>query len=203
MSTHRLHGFTLLELMVSIAIFAFVASLAYGGLSAIVTQQTIAAEQMAELQSLQRTMTLLGDDFHQLQPRHVRDELGRSVELPLLAEGRGEFSVRFTRGGWRNPVPATRSTLQRVQYRLDEEKLIREYWPVLDRTLTTEPFEEELLEGVISFELTYLDKATREWRAEWPPLNSNDPAADWPVAVRVTMELNGLGEIQRIFEVAG
>ena len=128
----RERGFTLIELLVSMAIFAIISVLALGGLNTVVTQQQLARERMAEVVDLQRTMRFLTTDLAQLYPRYVRDELGQGSEAPLVADGLGEFIVRLTRGGWRNPARLPRGTLQRVQYRLDDDELLREYWPVVD-----------------------------------------------------------------------
>ena len=121
------------------AIFAIISALALGGLNTVLTQQVLAREDMARLADLQRTVQLLTGDFSQLHPRVVRDTLGRSTEPYLATDGAGEFTVRLTRGGWRNPAYLPRGTLQRVQYRVEDNELIREYWPVMDAPLGMEP----------------------------------------------------------------
>ncbi|MEE8280787.1 MAG: prepilin-type N-terminal cleavage/methylation domain-containing protein, partial [Gammaproteobacteria bacterium] len=79
----RPRGFTLLELLVAIAIFAVMAALAAVSLNAVVIQKALADENYRELRSLQRTVQILSDDLYQLQPRGVRGLLGQSYELPL------------------------------------------------------------------------------------------------------------------------
>ncbi|HHO70260.1 MAG TPA: prepilin-type N-terminal cleavage/methylation domain-containing protein, partial [Halothiobacillus sp.] len=49
----RSPGFTLLELMVAIAIFSLIAVMAYGGLNAVTKQSTILAEQELEIRRIQ------------------------------------------------------------------------------------------------------------------------------------------------------
>jgi general secretion pathway protein J len=196
-------GFTLLELLVAIAIFAVIGAMALGGLNAVVTQQTRAQEQMARLSSLQRAMRLLVNDLGGLQPRFVRDELGTQMERPLISERSGEFAVRLTRGGWSNPVGLNhRGTLQRVQYRVDDDVLLREYWPVTDHLLGQEPRRQELLTGVESFELAYFLDQETGWQPQWPPLRrsaGNDPVR--PRAVRVRLRLDDYGDIERVVEL--
>lgn len=198
-------GFTLLELLVAMAIFAIMATLAAVSLDAIIRQQALAEEDLDDLWRLQRTVQVLSDDLYQLHPRGVRDILGRSYEPPMLADGTGEYLIRLSRGGWRNPVGFPRGTLQRVQYRLDDGVLIREYWPVLDQVLGMEPNEEELLKGVQTVEFQFLNvQATeREWQPVWPPLPSADAGAAWPKAIRFSIEIEGLGRIERLIEVPG
>jgi len=144
----RMRGFTLLELLVTMGIFAVISALALGGLNAVVTQQTIAKAQMQRLAELQRALRYLTDDFAQLNPRFVRQVLGDSTDPPLVTDSLGENVVRLSRSGWRNPVPVARGTLQRVQYRIEEEDLIREYWLVMDYPLGVEPRSEVVLEDV-------------------------------------------------------
>ena len=202
-SRPRSQGFTLLELLVAIAIFAIMAALGGISLEAVVTQQAIANENYRQLKSLQRSVQILCDDLYQLQPRGVRDVLGQNYELPLIADGRGMYLLRLSRAGWRNPAGFSRGTLQRVQYHLNDGALIREYWPVLDPVLAMEPIEEVLLENValVKFEFLDIENAQPEWEPVWPPLRID--ASDWPKAVRFAIEIDGFGRIERLIEVPG
>ena len=201
----RQRGFTLLELLVAMGIFAVIGAMALGGLNAIVGQQTQAEIQTERLATLQRAMRLLATDFSGAEPRYIRDELGSGRELPLTTDGRGQFLVRLTRGGWPNPAGLPhRGTLQRVQYRLEDDKLFREYWPVVDPVLGDKPRSEELLTGVKSIKLLFLDtrQGAGEWQQEWPPPNNTAASpAGRPRAVRVTLDLEDWGEIERLLEV--
>lgn len=203
-NAHRLtavRGFTLLELLVTMAIFAVISALALGGLNAVVTQQTIAKAEMQRLAELQRALRYLNDDFAQLNPRFVRQVLGDSTDPPLVTDSLGENIVRLSRSGWRNPVPVARGTLQRVQYRIEDEDLIREYWLVMDYPLGVEPRSEVVLEDVSEIEIEYLD-ATAQWSTQWPPLRQGlvDSFA-YPRAVRINLELADWGEIVRIVDL--
>lgn len=198
----KVRGFTLIELLVSMAIFAVISALTLGGLNAVIRQQELAREDMEELARLQRAMRLLQTDFGQLYPRAVRDALGQGTEAPLVTDGRGEFEVRLTRAGWRNPALLPRGTLQRVQYRIDEdEQLLRESWVVLDHPLGMEPRSEVLLAGVEAFRVEYLD-GEDSWSEDWPPLRrAGEQLSGSPRAARITLELEGWGEIRRLVEM--
>jgi general secretion pathway protein J len=198
----RSRGFTLLELLVAMAIFAIIGALAMGGLNSVLSQQEVARAQLERLHRVQRAVRILTSDFSQLNPRHVLDPLGSS-EAPILAPCGVDALVCFTHDGWRNPFAQfARGTLQRTQYRLEDDKLIRIYWSVLDRTLINEPREEVLLDGVDSFELTWLDRAgDGNWQTEWPPLQAGPGGAPALEAVRIALVLSDWGEIVRIAEV--
>lgn len=197
-------GFTLLELLVAMGIFAVIGAMALGGLNTVVDQTTVAREQMDRLSRLQRAMRLMSGDFNGLAPRFVRDELGTASEAPLLADGRlFGVELRLTRGSWPNPAGLThRGTLQRVQYRLEDDRLIREYWPVMDHVLGQEPRSEELLSGVNEFKLLYLDTQD-EWQTQWPPAQTGSAGGGQrPRAVRVQLDLQDWGPVERLLEVA-
>ena len=201
MKRRAVTGFTLLELLVAMAIFALISAMALGGLNTLLTQQVLAREDMGRLRDLQRTMQLLGNDFAQLHPRVVRDTLGRSTEPYLATYGAGEYAVRLTRGGWRNPAGLPRGTLQRVQYRVEDNELVREYWPVVDAPLGMEPRAQVLITEVEAFEIEYLDNDLT-WHGEWPPLEqAGNPAPVRPKAVRLRLELGDWGEIERLVEI--
>ena len=200
----RSAGFTLLELLVSMAIFAFMAAVMYSGTQQVIEERQIISERLDELQDLQRTVRLLQTDFGQLYPRSVRDELGRGQVPALVTEQQEAVQVQLTRNGWRNPdLTNNRGTLQRVQYRYDPEAriLYRDYWPVLDRLLSDEPREQELLRDLEDFAIEFLDAAD-VWQPSWPPAGGANLTI-LPRAVRYRLELKSYGEITRLVEVAG
>lgn len=199
------HGFTLVELLVAIFIFAIVSAVAMGGYNELVKQSDIASAGAARTRSVQTTVQRMVLDFTSLEPRPVREPLGDSMEPALRSDARsGEQIAEFTHSGWSNPAGMPRSTLQRVSYRLEDKTLVREYWVVLDRTLTGEPQRAEMIDRVERVALRFMD-TNRTWHEQWPPLGYSAPDAAQlrPIAVEITLELEDWGEIKRIVEVSG
>ena len=194
-------GFTLIELLVALAIFAVMATLAFGGLGEAVTQSERLDGQQQRWHGVQRAVRLMENDFAQLRARPVRGILGQDHEPALQAFGAGELN--FTRGGWLNPGLLPRSELQRVRYRLVDGRLLREYWPVLDRIGNTEAAGEVLLAGVEEFRVELLPEAgapQAAWTAFWPPPGEIS-VATLPAGVRITVVVSGVGTIARLIEV--
>lgn len=198
------HGFTLLELLVAVAIFAVLSAMAYGGLRNVIdnSQQTEIA--MLRLQQVQLAMLKISRDLTQLSQRSIRDEYGNTSNYILTGQGDDIF-IEFTRGGRRNPAEMLRSHLQRVAYKFEENTLSRLHWPQLDRTQEMLPYESVLLEEVDGASVRFLD-TKNEWHDEWPPLSTTglpDGSTVALFAIEFTVTLQDWGELVRIFMVSG
>jgi len=204
-------GFTLVEVLVAMAITAFVAVAGYTSLTAVISGVDSLREESRRLNDINRTFQILGKDLHQLVNRSVYDEFGSRRSA---FEG-GELApqmLSFTRAGWHNTVGLPRSTLQRVAYYLDEDQFVRATWPVLDTTGAIEPNELVLLSGVESVDvrfLTGLDQLEvdrnsqidrRYWQENWvPDLSRPDALAEPPLAVEVRFQILDWGELERLY----
>jgi len=193
-------GFTLLEIVVAVGVFAVLTTLAYGGLNQVLNQSQQTREISQKLQDLQYAFALIQQDFSQMVPREVRDEYGN--RQPALTTSLDEsFLVKFTRQGWRNPAEQARSSLQRVSYILDEGQLQRSYWFELDRAPSSEPIVMPLLEDIESVEFRFLDEK-KEWQESWPPtVATAGQQPPWPLAIEITLETKRWGKIHRLFSM--
>lgn len=188
-------GFTLLEVLVAMAIFAVVSVMAYSGLRTAVDAKQSSDAADARLAELQRAYAVLSRDFRQLAPRGVRSAFG-DTEPPLLTEV-GE--VRLTRAGRANPLERNRSEFVRVGYRLSAEgELVRLVWPALDQPIDASPAEMILVAEVETLGLRFLGEDDR-WFETWPPANAEAGDASLPLAVELTLELEDFGELRWLF----
>jgi len=195
------NGFTLIEVIIAMSIFAILAMLSYAGLRSVMDSKFSTETQLARLEQVQMAMHTLSNDLQQIAPRDAVDSLGG--KLYKASTQNSEFIFEFTRSGWRNPANTPRSTLQRVAYQLDEDKLVRIYWPYVDRADETTRIERVLIENVDSLSLRFMNDKT-EWVNDWPEaaiLSSGSPTPI-PVAIEASLKLNDWGEIKRLLKVA-
>jgi general secretion pathway protein J len=192
-------GFTLLELLVALAIFSLIAVMAYGGLETVLNQHARTEENAESLAVLQKTYLLMQRDIEQMVPRAIRDEFG-DQQAPLI----GTSLFQFTRGGWNNPANHPRSTLQRVGYSLEDRQLIRYAWLVLDRAQDSAPTRQPLVADIESMQVRYLDEAGN-WQEQWPPLQAGStPGGNptiFPRAVEMTLEHARFGTLVWLFQM--
>jgi general secretion pathway protein J len=202
MSRSRQRGFTLLEMLVALTVFALVSAMVYGGQVAVLKAKAGTERQAEFLKQLQGTMMMLERDIGQYVLRPVRDDYGDS-QPPMVAADFGDYRLTLTRAGWQNPLGQPRSTLQRVAYGLEDGRLVRYSWTSLDRAQGSEPYRLVLLESVRSLKLRFLDEK-REWSEQWPPYDAENRALlEMPLALELTLETEEWGSFRRVIPTAG
>lgn len=199
---HLATGFTLIELLVAMAIVAIIGVIGMTGIRNVISQQEIAAERAERWREVQFAMRILVQDLSQIHPRVTRDEQGLSPRASFLAVPTHQFGLEFSRGGWTNPAEFQRGSVLRVAYDIEDDMLVRFYWPVTDRTLATPPVRNDLLTGITRMQILYFDDNGEE-SLDWPPVNSGGSVGltDRPRAIEITLELEDFGTIWRLIEV--
>jgi general secretion pathway protein J len=198
-------GFTLVEILVAMAIAAILATMAFSAMNEAMQNRQRIRQAQERLVGLQFMMRSLVQDFSQLVPRPVRMPIGEDFEAAVLGRSGASAEVVLTRAGWTNPAGLSRSSLQRVRYQVRDGVLYRDYWLALDVQLEPEPVQRALIDGVEAFTIRYMNDG-RQWQDNWPPPQPN--AGDqlrykrWrPIAVEITLRLRDWGTITRIVEV--
>jgi general secretion pathway protein J len=201
---NRCRGFTLLELLVAMAIVAIIGVMALVGLSEVINQQTIARERAERWREVQFAMRMVAQDLAQIHPRPAREELGDGYQPSLRADPNAQFALEVSRAGWANPAGFARGTVLRVAYDWEDDTLVRFYWPVTDRTLATPAIRTELMTGVSNLEIRFLDNAG-QWHIDWPPTNltGQERLVARPSAIEFAVEVDGFGRLWRLIETGG
>ncbi len=187
-------GFTLVEALVSLAIFALLATAGSAVLSQAIDNRfavKAAAERTADLQ---RMRGLLRADIGQAAPRRTRGSTGRPLPRAIVAaESPGDPVLTLTRTGWTNPGEQPRPSLQRVEYRLVEGRLERRVATHPDGARPGPP--QVLYRGVRDLTVSFLRDGSEG--PGWLPT----PDRPLPDAVRVRATLDGYGVVEQLFLV--
>lgn len=194
-------GFTLLELLIAIAIFALLGLGTYRMLDSVLQTDKVTRSHEAQLRELVRAMAAFERDLLQVQARPVRDPFGEP-RAALLAEAGDEGALELSRSGWRNPLAQPRASLQRVRWQRSGEQWQRLYWTVLDQAQDSQPQVQQALDGVTALQLRYQD-AKGVWHDSWPPESGSeeDRLAMLPQALELLLEHRRYGQLRRLLRL--
>jgi general secretion pathway protein J len=195
----RERAFTLVELLVALAIFALISAFAYRGLAVLMESRAHLERDSRKWRDL---ALFVGRFERDVQACLDRPAVGPSgtPQAPissLLDVGGATTStgLAVTRAGaslYANALAAP----QRVGYRLAEGRVERLAWPAVDAAPRAQVDATPVLEDVRALAFRFLDRS-QEWRREWAlPANQG-----MPLAVEMTVEMAGGERIVRIVEV--
>lgn len=189
-------GFTLVEVLISLLIFALIAAAGASVLSLSIDNRFAVKAASARTAGLQRMRSLLRADLGQAAARRSRGPTGRPQPQSMMgAAVPGDPVLVLSRTGWSNPGEAARPSLQRVEYRLVEDRLERRVSSHLDGARPGPP--QVLYDGVRDLSVSFLRDGGEA------PAFITTPERPLPDAVRLTMTLEGYGPVEQLFLVGG
>ena len=174
-------GFTLVEMLIALAIFALIAGGALALLSFSVDAEAASRTRTESLAASRRFLSVWNADLAQAVPRPVRDEAGGEHSALEAPQGAPDGMIlALTRSGWSNFDGAARPSLQRVEYRWQAGKLSRAGRPFLDGAPSDPP---ATLASAPSAPDLRFRTADGLWRDRWEPQR----AAELPVAIELSL----------------
>src|SRR5437764_9726360 len=185
-------GFTLLEVLIAVAIVAAMASLGYRALESRSESEARLSAEATRWGQLDSFFARMEGDLRQAVPRSVRLAGARVPPwLGTLAASDGNAILEFSRAGPEFNVEAG-SAGQRLGYRLRDGVVEVLYWPGYDEPRGLSPTAYALITDVARFRLSYLT-SNGAWIEAWPA----NGEADLPRAVRVELTLASGDIIER------
>jgi len=191
MQNNKTQGFTLLELLIAIAVFAIMSVMTYSGLHILLDAKAQTASRSAQLEALQMTLYLLNEDLAQLAPRTIRDNYGM-VESAFRSNSKDGEVLTLTRSVPQWSAYPTGSQLQRVSYRLEQGSLYRQVWTALDRTQQSQ-YQRRKLMDTNNVQLRFFDE---QWLDYWL---ADSNSLRTPKAVEISLTVGDLGVVTRLF----
>lgn len=188
-------GFTLVELMVALAIFALISVAGVTLLRSGSDTQIVVKNRLEDMARTNRLSNALESDLAQAVARPVRDSGGQPVPAFIQSDTNVSGTLfGFVRAGWSNFDESPRAGLQRVAYVLDGNALKRMSWPMLDGSAPGEAA--TLIENVSAAEIRFRDEAG-EWRGDWTATDADA----FPRAVELRLTITGKPEQKMLFLV--
>lgn len=194
-------GFTLIEILIALAVFAILSTITTSVLYNAFTTRTRVNEQSLYLNKLELAISLIQQDTLQILERAIR---GNEMRLFPPFIGQADY-FEFTRDGDVNPNSSEkRSTLKRIAYTCKNGSLIRRTWNSLD-SIDRKTYQDRiLLDQLDECHFNYLNQTLQvlsEWREQ--AVNQNQRKETLPKAIQVNMTLRARGEINLLFTIPG
>lgn len=199
----RQRGFTLMEVMVALFIMAMVALLAAQAFNTASSGAAATREAMDRLAAIDRTLVMIEADLRNAIPKVLRARLGESLP-PVYVTQSDDYWLTVMRGGMANPLFQRRTEEVRVGYRYIDETIWRDTWYNPTELEQEDARQMKLLEGVTFLQVRVLPPtasslAAGPWLDAWPANSGNSANPELPLAIEITLTLEDMGEIRRIF----
>lgn len=184
-------GFTLVEMLVALSIFAAIAAMGVGLLRSSVDTQSAVQERLKAMSGVNRLRAVMANDLAQAVQRPTRGTAGEAV--PAFVGSASGFAFVHAGAGGANGGP--RPNVERVGYALAGSEWRRAVQPMLDGTALGEG--DAIARDVRAAALRYRD-AEGNWSESW----TSEPGDRLPRAVELRLSREGRAPLVLLFLVA-
>lgn len=191
-------GFTLVELLVALAIFAVLAAFAYRSLNVMLDSRAALERESRKWRDVALFVGRIERDLGAVLPRKAAAASGTALD-PVsshIEATSGRVGLAITRSG----SPLQENALaapQRIAYRLREGQVERLAWAGTEASPRDEPRSVPILGSVAALAFRFLD-ARGQWRTSWGLPGANDAA---PAAIEVSVTLASGERIVRLVDL--
>jgi general secretion pathway protein J len=195
----RSQGFTLLEVLIAIAIFSVISMASFSIFETVINSDAATKARTDRINELQRGFLIIERDMLQIARRSVRLN-GEAPLSDFLHTDNDSFTtseqaIAFVRHGWTNPgLLLPRSDMQSVAYQLNENTVERVHFNFVDAVLGEVPKVRPLISQVEKLNFEFYDG--KKWQNT---LQENT----LPMAIAIELDTTDYGIIRRQFIVAG
>jgi len=194
-------GFTLIEVVIALAIFSLISIAAYRGVDSLLRAKESVQAENRKWQEIMLFFDRFELDIKQHINRPVRNGLNQiepawfATSVPI---GSQKTQLNFTRSGDKVQSGFLMDS-RRISYRLSNGNIELLFWPALDITADSRPEIFIVLKNVRRFNLKYLT-SQGAWLEFWPEPNSQDKNRPYhPKALQLELTMGSGEEIKRLF----
>jgi general secretion pathway protein J len=190
-------GFTLIEILIALTVFAILATLTSSSLFYAFTARTRVNAQAERLNSIQLAVSLIQQETTQAVARSIR---GNDLHVFPVFVGQPQY-LELTHDGNINPKSLEkRSTLKRIALLCMENKLLHRTWESLDPVDRNKYEDKILLDDVTECHFNFLNQNSQplqEWREQ--AVNQNQKKELLPKAIQINITLREWGNMNLLF----
>lgn len=218
-------GFTLIEMLIALAIGATISVMTYQALDSSIRADEKVSAVTVQIDEINRAWQYFGSDLSFAVERtwvNADGELksamigllgDRLSQSDVLLAGEEDYALQFIRGDRSNPQKQQRSSLYMVGYRVTQDDedgnlktLWRDSWSPVDDSGEPKIYQLRILSGFKDIQFSYLPKTSKSLDSAselggWPP-DAPAVSALLPMAVRIVIDSAAIGKVERFFSLS-